>query len=203
MKQLTEKQQEILDFLIECIREERYTPTVREIAERFGIKSTNAVRDHLAALERKGCLTRRANTSRGIELAEEYLEKPEGIPIVGRVAAGLPVTAVENLDGYLAFETLFGGNDKLYALRVEGDSMIDDGIWDGDYVIVHEQPSLDNGEIGVAIIDEEATVKRIHRRGKIIELIPANELYQPMEIDPEETPFRIGGKVIGVHRRLR
>jgi len=214
MKDLTDKQRGILEFLIHCIREEYYTPTVREIADRFGIKSTNAVRNHLEALERKGHITRRANSSRGIELAAQYFETEDftagghapgeagggGIPIVGRVAAGCPITAVENLDGYLSFDSLFGQDDRLYALRVRGDSMIDAGIWDGDYVIVRQQDNLDDGEIGVAIVDEEATVKRIRRRGKIIELLPANDLYAPIEVDPNNTPFRMGGKVIGIHR---
>jgi repressor LexA len=203
MKGLTEKQREILDYLVQCIGEEHYTPTMREIAAHFGLKSTNAVRNHLEALERKGCLTRRSGASRGIELAEEYLqEAPAGIPVVGRVAAGCPITAVENLDGYLTIDSLIRAPGQLYALRVQGDSMIDDGIWDGDYVVVREQPDVADGEIGVAIVDEEATVKRIRRRGHCIELVPANELYSPMEIDPATTPFRVGGKVVGVHRVL-
>jgi len=202
MKPLTDKQQEILDFLVHCVREEYYTPTVREIAERFGIKSTNAVRNHLDALERKGCLSRRAGASRGIELASEYLDAPAGLPIIGRVAAGCPITAVENLEGHLAIDSGLHQPERLYALRVHGDSMIDDGIWDGDYVIVREQTTVEDGAIGVAIIDEEATVKRIRRRGNIIQLVPANELYEPIEVDPSAVPFRIGGKVVGVHRAL-
>ncbi|MHC4885858.1 MAG: transcriptional repressor LexA [Planctomycetota bacterium] len=202
MKALTEKQSEILDFLVECIRDEHYTPTVREIADHFGIKSTNAVRNHLDAIERKGYLSRKPGASRSIELSDETLGEPGGVPIVGRVAAGLPITAAENLDGYLSFDNLFAQSDNLYALRVHGDSMIDAGIWDGDFVIVRQQPTVDEGEIAVAIVDEEATVKKIRRQGKIIELIPANESYRPIEVDPDTTPFRIGGKVVGIHRTL-
>jgi len=184
------------------VREENYTPTVREIAAQFAFKSTNAVRDHLAALERKGVISRRAFSSRGIEIAEEFLTEPmHGLPIVGRISAGAPITAIENLDGYLELETLYE-RDRHYALRVRGDSMIDAGIWDGDFAIVHEQPRLNNGEIGVAIVEGEATVKRIRQSGNKVELIPENELYQPIKIDLRTTEFRIGGKVVGVHRVL-
>lgn len=204
MKALTEKQQEILDFIIHCVKEEFYTPTVREIADRFGIKSTNAVRNHLGALEKKGCLSRKTNSSRGIELSEEYLDQaPAGIPLIGRVAAGCPITAEENLDGYLTMDNLFHQSDRLYALHVNGDSMIDAGIWDGDYVIVRDQQSIENGEIGVAIIDEEATVKYIFREENTFKLVAANDRYDPIIVDLETTAFRIGGKVVGVHRVIK
>lgn len=201
MKPLTEKQQEIFAYLEECLREENYMPTVREIADRFGFKSPNAVRDHLLALERKGVIARRPNASRGIELARQP-EKPRGLPVVGRVAAGRPIAALENLDGYLELETLYAA-DRHYALRVHGDSMIDAGIWDGDFAIVRDQPNVENGEIGVAVIEGEATVKKILRHGNLVELIPANDLYAPIKVDLEETDFRIGGKVVGVHRVIR
>lgn len=202
MKGLTDKQNEILEFIVDCIREEHYTPTVREIAERFDIRSTNAVRNHLDALERKGFLSRKPGASRGIELSGDYFGEPGGVPIVGRVAAGLPITATENLDGYLSFNSLFDRPDNLYALRVEGDSMVDAGIWDGDFVIVRQQPTVEEGEIAVAIVDEEATVKRIRCREGMVELIPANDSYRPIIVDPETTPFRIGGKVVGIHRTI-
>lgn len=204
MKDLTDKQQEILDFIVHCIKDEYYTPTVRELADRFGIKSTNGVRNHLDALERKGYLTRKSGSSRGIELTEELLtEAPAGIPLVGRVAAGLPITASENLEGYVTMDNLFAQPDRLYALRVSGDSMIDAGIWNGDYVIVREQANVENGEIGVAIVEEEATVKYIYRRGNIMELVPANDNFSPIIVDLEEQDFRIGGKVVGVHRVIK
>ncbi|MFH0911317.1 MAG: transcriptional repressor LexA [Planctomycetota bacterium] len=202
MKNLTDKQREILEFLIECVQNEHYTPTVREIADRFGFSSTNAARNHLEALERKGCLTRRANASRGIELSPEYLEPQGGIPIVGRVAAGTPVTAVENLEGYLTIDGLFRDADRLFALRVKGDSMVDAGIRDGDFAVVRAQDAVEDGAIGVAVVDEEATVKRIRREGRLVRLLPANPAYEPLEIDPELTPFRIAGKVVGLHRVL-
>ncbi len=202
MRDLTSKQREIFEFLLECARQGGRIPTLREIAGQFGFKSLNGVNDHLAALERKGYISRRANSARGIEIAAEYLqEAPRGLPIVGRVAAGAPIAAIENLDGYLELDSLYDVGCH-YALRVRGDSMIDAGIWDGDFVIVREQPSLENGEIGVAIVEGEATVKRIRRLGATVELIPANELYRPLTVDLATTDFRIGGKVVGVHRVL-
>lgn len=203
MKKLTQRQEEIFTYLLDCVRDENYTPTVREIAARFGFRSTNAVRDHLAALERKGYIQRRDHVSRGIEIAKEHFgEKQRGLPIVGRVAAGAPIMAIENLDGYLELEVLYD-QDEHYALRVHGDSMIDAGIWDGDFCIVRDQPTVENGEIGVAIIEGEATVKRIQRDGNIIKLIPENELYQPIRVDPDTVDFRVGGKVVGIHRVVR
>ncbi len=205
MKELTNKQQDVLDFIIHCIKDEYYTPSVREIAERFGFSSTNSVRNHIDALERKGCLSRKGG-ARGLELNDEFMvteDAPVGIPLVGRVAAGCPITAAENLDGYVTMENLFSQPDRLYALKVQGDSMIDVGIWDGDYVIIREQQQVENGEIGVAIINEEATVKRIYKKGNRFELVPANELYKPIVVDLETTSFRIGGKVVGVHRVIK
>ena len=202
MDLLTEKQKAVLEFVRQSLQEDGSVPTVREIAAHFGFRSVNAVRDHLAAIERKGYISRRPNLARGIELAPDLREAESGLPIVGRVAAGQPITAIENLDGYLELGTLYAGGSH-YALRVQGDSMIDAGIWDGDYAIVREQPSVDNGEIGVAILDGDATVKRIRRTGGYVDLIPANERYQPRRVDLSVTDFRIGGKVVGVHRVLR
>ncbi len=201
MERLTDKQQAILDFLVESVREGGLVPTVREIAAAFGYQSTNAVRDHLKALEKKGAITRRPGASRAIELHPDLLREERGLPVVGHVAAGSPVTAIENLEGYLELDSLYD-REHHYALRVRGDSMVDAGIWDGDFVIVREQPSVDNGEIGVAIIEGEATVKRILQNGPVVELVPENALYRPIHVDLSETDFRVGGKVVGVHRKL-
>jgi len=202
LKSLTDKQQEVFEFIRSCVRDENYVPTVREIGERFGFSSTNSVRGYLEALEKKGYISRRPHSSRGIEIAGEFLENAErGIPIVGRVAAGAPITAIENLDGYLELENLYAA-DNHYALRVRGDSMMDDGIWDGDFAIVRNQPRVENGEIGVAVVEGEATVKRIVISGRTAQLIPANSLYSPIHVDLESTDFRVGGKVVGVHRVL-
>lgn len=204
MRELTEKQQAVFDYLLDCVRDENYVPTMREIASRFGFKSTNGVRDHLVALERKGYILRRDNVSRGIQIAPEFLDGDEsarGLPIVGRVAAGAPITAIENLEGYLELDTLYD-RDRHYALRVRGDSMVDAGIQDGDFCIVREQPNVDEGEIAVAVVEGEATVKRIYRKAGVVELRPENELYRPLFVNLEDTDFRIGGKVVGIHRVL-
>lgn len=202
MKGLTDRQQEIFDFIHQCMNEEQYIPTLREIADRFGYSSPNAVRDHLAALEKKGYILRRQGSARGIEIAPGHRPAPRtGVPIIGRVAAGSPITAVENLEGYLDLADFY--SDRHYALHVRGDSMIDAGIWDGDFAIVREQTDLENGAIGVAIVEGEATVKRIVRKGHLVELIPANDLYRPFQVNLMEMEFRIGGKVVGIHRVLR
>lgn len=204
MEALTPKQEAVFEFLLNSIREDSYVPTVREIAAAFGYSSTNAVRDHLAQLERKGYIQRRAHASRGIEINPDLLRADDerGIPIVGRVAAGAPITAIENLDGYLELQSLYEPGMH-YALRVRGDSMVDAGIWDGDFCIVRDQPTLNNGEIGVAIVEGEATVKRIRVDGPMVELIPENDLYKPLRVDVTMTDFRIGGKVVGIHRVVR
>lgn len=202
MKGLTERQQEVFDFIAECMNDSQYIPTLREIADRFGYSSPNAVRDHLTALEKKGYILRRQGSARGIEIAPNHRPAQRaGVPIIGRVAAGSPITAVENLEGYLDLADFYG--DRHYALHVRGDSMVDAGIWDGDFAIVREQPHLENGAIGVAIVEGEATVKRIVQKGHIVELIPENEMYRPFQVNLLEADFRIGGKVVGIHRVLR
>jgi len=163
--------------------------------------STFGVRRHLEALEKKGYITRSFNSSRGIELSRE-LREATGVPIVGRVAAGEPITAIENLDGYLSIESFFPNGEGLFCLRVEGDSMIDEGVWDGDFVIVRQKGAFENGELGVAIVDGEATVKKLRRRRGKVELIPANEQYDVLTVDPAETEFRYAGQVVGVLRTL-
>ena len=203
MNKLTCKQQNILDYLKECIENNGYTPTIREIADYFNYKSTNAVNDHLQALIKKGYINKKSGAARTIMInapEEEKKQKNSGVPIIGSVAAGTPISAVENLDGYLELSDIY--DDSHFALRVKGDSMIDAGIWNGDYVIVKEQQYLSNGEIGVAIIAEEATVKRICIESDEIILYPENEQYSPLHIDITESDFRIAGKVVGLHRTL-
>jgi len=176
-------------------------PTIREIAEHFGFHSLNAVHDHLTALERKGYIERKQRMARGIELAPDLRDDPRGIPIIGRVAAGQPIMAIENIDSYLSLESIYD-RESHYALRVYGDSMIGAGIFDGDFAIVRHQPEIANGEIGVAIVEGDATIKRIRRNGHLVLLIAENEKYSPVEIDLRRADFRIGGKVVGVHRVL-
>ena len=202
MEPLTERQSRVLEFIRERIAADGRPPTVREIGRRFRIASTNGVRRHLDALERKGYVERDRGLSRGLRLAPEVAETG-GLPIIGRVAAGTPITAVENLDGFLDFDTLFSPRDSLFCLQVSGDSMVDAGIWDGDYVVVRQKPDFADGEIGVAIIEGEATVKKLRRVGRHVELIPANERYEPLRVDPAEQELRYAGEVVGVHRALQ
>ena len=201
MRDLTKRQQEILDFILDSFRNDGFIPSVREISDFFGFASTNAVVCHLDALVKKGYIARRPGTARNIELAPDFLAPERGVPIVGTVAAGSPIDAIENLEGYLDLDSLYE-RGTTYALRIHGDSMIEAGIWDGDYAIVRQQPRVETGEIGVAVIDGQATVKRFRwlDDGRLM-LVPANERYEPFVIDAE-AEFHIGGKVVGMHRVL-
>lgn len=199
MEPLTHRQTKILEFIKEQISVRGLPPTVREIASHFRMASTFGVCRHLKALERKGYIERSFNASRGIMLSQE-LREASGLPVVGQVAAGTPITAIENLDGYLSIENMFGANGDLFCLCVKGDSMVDAGIWDGDYVVVRQRPDFEDGRIGVAVIDGEATVKRLRRVGALVELIPANENYEVMRVNPREKEFRYAGEVVGMLR---
>ncbi len=202
MRGLTKRQEEIFSFILRSLREEGCIPSVREICQAFGFASTNAVNDHLEALVKKGYINRRPGMARNIEIAPDFLIPERGVPIVGRVAAGSPIEALENLDGYLDLDVIYEPGLH-FALRVSGDSMIEAGFWDGDYAIVRQQPKVESGEIGVAIIDGQATVKRFRwLPDGALELVPENEKYQPFRVDPE-ADFRIGGKVVGLHRVIR
>lgn len=200
---LTEKQRQILEFIVERMAERGAPPTMREIADRFGFASPASVKGHLDALEKKGFIQRREWTARGIELVKERVEKlfweREGIPLVGRVAAGQPILAEENIEDVLKLEGLFPTDQGLFALRVQGDSMIEAGILEGDVLVVRPQPTADVGDIVVAILGEEGTVKRFGRAGDHIRLEPANRNYLPIVT----REARIAGVVVGVIRRLR
>ena len=202
MTELTNRQARILNFIRHQAAREGRPPTVREIAAHFGMASTYGVRRHLEALERKGHIERAANVSRGIRLSARAVER-RGIPIVGRVAAGTPILAEENIEGYLSPDTLLSDREGCFCLSVVGDSMKDEGILDGGYVVVRQKPDFENGEIGVAMIDGEATVKKLRRRGRVIELIPANERHEKQVVDPAKCDFRYAGKVVSAHRTLK
>ena len=196
---MTRKQQQIFDFILSSLRNDGAIPTVREIAGAFGFSSTNSVNTHLEALVNKGYISRRPGAARNIEIAPDYLTPERGVPIVGSVAAGTPIDAIENLEGYLDLDAIYEPGLH-FALRIAGDSMIEAGFWDGDYAIVRQQPKVESGEIGVAIIDGQATVKRFRwLDGGGLMLVPENEKYQPFTVDPE-AEFRVGGKVVGMHR---
>jgi repressor LexA len=201
---LTDRQRAILDYVRAQVVASGRPPTVREIGKAFGIAFPRAVSDHLLALETKGYIRRARLKSRGIELCDQ----PGGLRIVGEVAAGRPILAIENVTGNLDLESAFGLGE-LFAVRVKGDSMRDCGILDGDYVVVRKQPQVPDGAVVVAYIDGEATVKRLHRTHGGYRLQPANDSFRPIEIEqpkPGEeagTDFRIAGPVVGVVRTMR
>ncbi len=210
-KQLTERQQEILLFISQFREENGYPPTLREIGRKFLISSTFGVKRHLDALVKKGYLIIESNASRGISSVRNDEEKTEyndnndvfaKVPIVGRVAAGSPMLAIENIEGNVVIDpTFIKKAENSFALRVKGDSMINSGIFEGDLVIVTPNKSPLNGEIVVAMLDDEVTVKTFENKNNKIRLIPSNDKYQPIEIATNKE-FSIVGKVVGVVRWL-
>lgn len=201
--QLTPRQQEVLRFISDFTESSGAPPTVREIAAAMGFASTNAVSDHLAALERAGCIERRSNRSRGIRLTAITRKTGAGqIPILGKIAAGRPIYASENLEGYLSPDPFFiRDTAETFVLCVTGDSMIGDGILDDDYIFVRRQPVAENGEIVVALIDDDATVKRYSRTASGISLLPSNPAFKPIVVRPSDR-FEILGVVTGVFRKI-
>jgi repressor LexA len=195
-QKLTQRQKAIYDYIVEHAKDIGYPPTIRQIGDRFGISSPNGVKDHLLALQRKGIIKLHPKTSRGIEL----LKRPQrGIPLVGRVAAGLPILAEENIEDHITMENFFPTDGRIFALQVKGDSMIGDGIFDGDIVIVRPQKTASNGDIVVALIEDEATVKHFYKQSRGVRLESSNEKYAPIISNSVE----LAGKVIGVIRRMR
>ncbi|MBN1870467.1 MAG: transcriptional repressor LexA [Candidatus Omnitrophica bacterium] len=195
-QKLTSKQKNVLKFIYEKIKTKNLPPTVREIAGHFHFSSTGTVRDYLKALVNKGYIKVSANKSRAIELIRENLFS---IPILGKVQAGLPALAVEEIEGYLNLDSLVFSGDNTFALRVRGDSMIDAGIMPDDLVLVKRQSMAQTGETVVALIEDEATVKTLQRRGKDYYLEPANAKYVSILVDKSVS---IIGKVISVIRRF-
>ncbi len=193
---LTGRQQEVLRFIYRCLRERNLPPTLREIAAHFGFSSLGTVRDHLRALAAKGYVRLAGSRSRAIELVRSALFS---VPILGRVQAGLPSLAVEEIEGYLDLDSLVFSDEETFALRVRGDSMIGAGILPDDLVLVRRRSMARTGEIVVAVIGEEATVKRLVKREGRFYLAPENPCYQPIPVDADA---RIVGKVISVIRRF-
>jgi repressor LexA len=196
---LNDRARQILAFIQRFTRERGYPPTIREIGEAFSISSTNGVRYYLNMLEKGGHLKRSGRISRGIGPTAP-LAAP-GIPILGRVAAGQPIFAEESHEGMLEPGQIFGDPRTLFALRVRGDSMVDAGIHAGDYVIVRKQERANSGDIVVALVGDEATVKYYKPREDSIELIPANPKYEAIVV-AEESDFSIAGVVRGVIRTV-
>ena len=200
---LTERQTAILGFIVETIQTRGFPPTLREIGSAFNIRSTKGVNDHLAALERKGKIRRHADLSRGIEVVDMPSADAdvERLPLLGRIAAGAPLLATEHVEESFALdEALCRGGD--FMLTVQGDSMIEAHICDGDLILVHAQDSAEDGEIVAVLLDDEATVKRFYRAGHQIRLEPANVTMRPVVVDPTDVQVRVLGKVVGVFRVL-
>ncbi len=194
---LTQKQREVYDFIRDKIRSRGYGPTVREIGSHFDISSPNGVMCHLKALEKKGLISREPNMSRAITLATESFDRPRGLPLAGRIAAGLLHEAIEQ-DERIDFGELFDSDD-LFVLEVHGDSMIEDQIADGDYVVIRKQEKASPGQIVVALTDEnEATLKRWYPEKNRIRLEPANSSMKPIYV----TDARVLGVVVGVVRKI-
>jgi repressor LexA len=200
---LTERQQTILDFINQYVKDNGFPPSVREIGKHFGIYPAT-VQDHITALERKGYLQKKRFQSRTLSVPASSRRQPDGgIPIVGRVAAGLPLLAQENIEDMIQLPKEWAPAGA-FLLKVQGNSMEGAHILDGDYVLVHPQQTAANGEIVVALIGDEATVKRFYRTESGITLKAENPKYKPIEIERSEaTPVNIVGKVMGVLRVMK
>jgi repressor LexA len=198
---LTKRQQEIADFIKHYAAKYGYPPTVREIGKAVGLASSSTVHAHLANLEKSGLLKRNPAKPRAIELLFDRARKaitPSGLPVVGKVAAGQPILAEENIEEYVQVPSIAGGEEGEYVLQVSGDSMRDAGILENDYVVVHKQETATDGDIVVALLGEEATVKRYFKEKDHIRLQPANETMNPIL----SSDVRVLGKVVGVFRKI-
>jgi len=201
---LTKRQQEIFDFIKSYSVRFGYPPTVRDIGKAVGLASSSTVHAHLANLEKLGLLRRDPTKPRAIEMLDRAVEqvksivRPDGLPLVGQVAAGSPVLAEENIEEYVAVPPLAGGEDGEFILRVRGESMIDAGILPDDYVVVRSQETAQDGEIVVALVGEEATVKRYFREQDHIRLQPENTSMEPIR----SRDVRILGRVVGLFRSV-
>ncbi|HEX9092351.1 MAG TPA: transcriptional repressor LexA [Coriobacteriia bacterium] len=204
-RELTDRQRQILDFIKAEMRRKGYPPTVRDIGEAVGLSSSSTVHSHLAALEAKGLIRRDPSKPRALEVLgherEARVEQMRGVrelPVLGAVAAGSPILAEENIESTLLLPTDVVREDSTFVLRVKGESMIEAGIMDGDYVVVRQQQGADNGDIVVALLEDEATVKRFFREADRVRLQPENPDMQPIYA----TDVTILGKVVAVFRRM-
>lgn len=202
MKKLTVKQQQVLKNISQFISEKGYPPTIRELARRLGFASPKAVSDHLAALQKKGYIDKeplarsiRITGKGGLDPSLKRLQ----VPLIGNIAAGSPMLAEQNIETYISIPDDPGGRKIDFALRVKGDSMTGDHILDGDIILARSQPTAENGDIVVALIGDEATVKRFYLTGQYLELRPSNPSYKPIRADGDIT---IQGKVLSVYRML-
>ncbi|WP_415894482.1 transcriptional repressor LexA [Neptuniibacter sp. PT8_73] len=200
MMKLTKRQTEVLDCIKRHIGDTGYPPTRADIARDLGFKSANAAEEHLKALAKKGAIEIIPGTSRGIRVPE-LEEENSGLPIVGQVAAGSPILAQEHVEDHCTISSDFFHPKADYLLRVRGSSMKDVGIMDGDLLAVHQCQTAKDGQIVVARIEDEVTVKRFKREGNIVYLIAENEEFEPIIVDLNEQPLAIEGLSVGVIRR--
>jgi repressor LexA len=204
-KELTARQKEVFNFLEDYLRRKGFPPTLREIASHFGLRGPKGPQKTLTILERKGYLRRVPGGSRAIEILSfpfVHASQVIPIPIVGRVKAGEPILAIENIEGYINLDRSLVSSENVFLLRVQGDSMIDAHIQDGDFALVKPQPNAENGEIVVALIDDEATIKKIFKKRDFIRLEPANPNMEPIVVKKGEKRVTIVGKVVGIFRKL-
>ena len=203
---LTKRQQEIFDFIRKYSAKYGYPPTVRDIGKAVGLASSSTVHAHLANLEKIGLLRRDPSKPRAIELLDRVVDtavesvrgivRPDSLPLLGSVAAGQPMLAEDNIEDYISVPELAGGGDGQYVLRIRGDSMKDAGILEGDYVVVHSQGTAQDGDIVVALLGEEATVKRFFRESDHIRLQPENDTMEPIR----SKEVKVLGRVVGLLR---
>ena len=202
---LTQRQREVLDFLKNFLRKRGFPPTLREIASHLGVKGPRGPQKAVQILERKGYVRRVSRGSRTLELigfSPAQRGEVLSVPIVGRVRAGEPILAVENVEGYISLDRSLLSSENVFLLRVEGDSMIEAHIQDGDFALVKPQPGAENGEIVVALVEDEATIKRLFKKRDLIRLEPANPSMEPIVIKKGEKKVRIVGKVVGIFRKI-
>ena len=200
---ISKKQSEVL----ECIKNEilnlGFPPSVRERCEAVNLKSTSSVHSHLETLEKNGYIRRDPTKPRAIEIVDDNFNlvrrETVNVPIIGKVAAGQPLLAVENVEGYFPIPSEYMPNNKTFMLVVQGDSMVNAGIFNGDYVVVEQQPTAENGQKVVALVDDSATVKTFYKEDGYIRLQPENDAMEPIIVEPDQT-FQILGRVIGVFR---
>src|SRR4030066_967235 len=204
-KGLTPTQERVFGFLKDYHGEKGFPPTLREIASHFGLRGPKAPQKTLNILERKGYIRKVPGGSRAIEILSYprfSLTHILPVPIVGRVRAGEPILALENIEGYINLDRTFIASEDVFLLRVEGDSMIDAHIQDGDFALVKPQPNAENGEIVVALIEDEATIKRIFQKRNLVRLEPAHPTMEPIVVKKGEKKVSIVGKVVGIFRKL-
>lgn len=199
MHKLTTRQQQVLDLIKDHMQATGYPPTRAEIAKELGFRSPNAAEEHLKALARKGAIEMVPGASRGIRLPESG--EPQGLPVVGKVAAGSPILATEQIDSYLELPSGLFSPEADFLLQVQGLSMKDIGILEDDLIAVHKTDQVRNGDIVVARVGDDVTVKRYQRTGKSVTLYPENEDFEPIHVKLDEEEFSIEGLYVGVIRR--